>query len=161
MWCLVRGVWCAVHPSEATCNQSSREGGRSAVTHRGLAARWIRCMSKYWAVFSSLGVCGWVLGVLGGVSQSQLPCGPWGLDRRGDRRAGAVAGLFRLVTEREGPRGLMGLAESGGARGVVRGGSGGRLAGRRLSEARLALSSHQKESLPILPKGMARFRIVQ
>ena len=32
-------------------------GRRSAVAHRGLAARWIRCMSKYWAVLSSPGVC--------------------------------------------------------------------------------------------------------
>ena len=77
-----------------------------------------------------MGVGGCWVGVLGEVSQSQLPCGPWGLDRRGDRRAGAVAGLFRLVTEREGPSGLMGLAN--GARrgeGCVAGVVGGWLGG--------------------------------
>ena len=99
-----------------------------------------------------------VLGALhgaGGVSQSQLPRGPWGLGRRGDRRAGsAVAGLFRLVTERVGPRGLMGLA-SGGARAVVvrEAGTGERLAGRRRPRGSLASCPIKKKASPFSQKG--------
>jgi len=55
---LVRGVVRACGGSLRSDLQSIvTRGRRSAVIHRGLAARWIRCMSKYWAVLSSPGAC--------------------------------------------------------------------------------------------------------